>query len=89
MGFDPYVIVGVCRRIQGVLFYSARTAEIFLELLGTNTHCLNTLHAVCLSTQVAQSLNKSAWRQVHVADQPTHAAMLETLAKVLPPVHSF
>ncbi len=69
----------------GVLFYSARTAEIFNSLITPAglPHSLGKLHALCLSDAMASTLNKTAWKTVTVAKSPTHASLMDALRDCL------
>jgi uroporphyrinogen-III synthase len=69
--------------VDSVLFFSARTAEIFGTLVLK--FCLNGLteavSAICLSRAVAESAQALTWRSLVIASRPTVDAMLA----VLPP----
>lgn len=67
--------------LDGVLFYSPRTAQIFSDLVIENrlTEACRRIRALCLSETVAEVADKLPWRQVKVASAPTQAAMLELL----------
>lgn len=71
--------------LSGVLFYSARTAEIFNSLIAASGHggFLKRLTAFCLSDAVATALDKPAWKSVIAAKSPTHQSMLDTLRDCL------
>lgn len=68
-------------RIGGVLFYSPRTAEIFLSLVKEAglADSLKSVTAYCLSANVAERLQGSNWKAVKIADVPEDAAMLALL----------
>ena len=63
--------------LDGVLFYSPRTARLFLERAGEAdlTEALKGMDAYCLSKAVAEALAGSGWRKVHVAARPDEAAL--------------
>lgn len=74
--------------LTGVLFYSARTAEIFGTLVkkteqGGRVLQLDRLCAITLSAAVAAVLESSRWNQVVVAPAPTHAALMQALRDTL------
>ncbi len=72
--------------ITGVLFYSPRTAEIFLELVraaGLDA-VLAGLTAYCLSANIADRLQGSNWKAIEIADRPDDAAMLALLPEPAP-----
>lgn len=72
-------------KLWGVLFYSARTAEIFNGLIAAATveQNLCKLHALCLSDAIAGMLNKAVWKTVTVAKSPTHASLMDSLRDCL------
>jgi len=67
--------------IKGVLFYSPRTAEIFVELIkDAGLHEMTqSLTAYCLSANVADRLQGSNWKAIEIADRPDDEAMLALL----------
>jgi len=70
--------------IDGVLFFSPRTAEVFVRLVraaGLTVH-LASLYALCLSRAVAERLDAAAWRAVCVAGRPNIRALLALLDDV-------
>ncbi len=68
-------------RLWGALFYSARTADIFNNLIAAAgfASCIGDLHALCLSQAVAGTLEQPKWKAVSVAPSPTHASLMDTL----------
>lgn len=75
----------VCRnalalgRISGVLFYSPRTAEIFLELAAKSLQleCLHCTVAYTMSSRAAQVLGTCKWKGIFVSEYPTEASLFE------------
>ncbi|MSP43167.1 MAG: uroporphyrinogen-III synthase [Alphaproteobacteria bacterium] len=69
--------------VDGVLFYSPRTAQIFTDLVVENrlTEACRRVRALCLSEAVAEVADKLPWRAVKVADAPSQDAMLSLLAQ--------
>lgn len=69
--------------LDGVLFYSPRTAQIFTDLIIENrlTDACRRIRALCLSEAVAEVADKLPWRTVKVADAPSQSAMLALLAQ--------
>ncbi|GAB5467654.1 MAG: hypothetical protein Kilf2KO_06840 [Rhodospirillales bacterium] len=67
--------------LDGVTFFSPRTAETFVRLLSDSglEAALQRLVAICLSPAVAAGLDRSSWRAVRVAPQPTAAALLNEI----------
>jgi len=68
-------------KLWGVMFYSARTAEIFNTLAASTgvAQNLSNLHALCMSNAIAGTLDKNAWKSVVIAQSPTHASLMDTL----------
>jgi uroporphyrinogen-III synthase len=70
------------RKIDGVLFFSRRTAQSFVTLLrdATLTDTLQDSYAYCLSPAVAKIARDVQWKAVRVAPAPTQAALLDLIA---------
>jgi len=69
-------------RIDAALFFSPRTGRTFVRLLseGRLTAACGRIIAVCLSAAVAEEVKRLPWRALHIAAQPTQAALLDSLA---------
>lgn len=70
-------------RVSGVLFYSARSCAVFLNLLqrhGLADACEKTT-AFCLSDAVASEALAGTWKNIRTSEKPTHESLLERLAK--------
>jgi uroporphyrinogen-III synthase len=70
--------------IDGVLLFSPRTAQIFVDLIqkaGLGSH-VRSLVAFCLAGSVAAALQPLSFGQILVADQPHQAALIDLLARV-------
>ncbi len=67
--------------LDGVLFFSPRTAEVFVRVVRAAglTDGLASLYALCLSRAVAERLQPEAWCAVRVAGRPDTAALLALL----------
>lgn len=72
-------------RIHAVTFLSARTAEIFKELLAKSglPETTQSVRAFALSDSVAAVLAGQHWQAVHTADEATLASLLECIDNVL------
>lgn len=64
--------------LDGVGFFSPRTAESFVRLVRAAglSHATEGLTAVCLSPAVAEAARDLTWRDVRVARTPTQEALL-------------
>ncbi|HUT47839.1 MAG TPA: uroporphyrinogen-III synthase [Alphaproteobacteria bacterium] len=73
-------IVG--RELDGVLFFSPRTAQSFVTLVTSAglPGALGNLYAYCLSAAVAEIARGVQWKDVRIAAEPTQAALLERIA---------
>lgn len=71
--------------IDFALFFSKRTAEIFLNLIAREgcTPALKTIKALCLSDGVLQSANKDYWARTAVPKYPDSDAMLALLKEIV------
>lgn len=70
------------KQIFAALFFSPRTAQVFIELVERygRTDCLRTIRALCISDSVLKCLHPSSWQNVQVAAAPHRAAILELLS---------
>lgn len=64
--------------IDGVLFFSPRSAKLFARLVGEAalSDCLSGLAALCLSPAIAECLDRNRWRTVRAAGSPDLAALI-------------
>ncbi len=69
------------KKIDAALFFSARSAEIFLSLVAAmgQGEALASLRALCLSHRVVKSLQAVPWRGIEVARTPDREGMLALL----------
>jgi uroporphyrinogen-III synthase len=74
-------------RIDAALFFSPRTGRTFVRLISGSglTAVCNRIAAVCLSAAVAEEITPLPWRALRIAAQPTHAALLDSLAALEEP----
>jgi uroporphyrinogen-III synthase len=68
--------------IDGVLFFSPRTAQSFVTLVtdAALSDALGHSYAYCLSAAVAEIARDVQWRDVRVATEPTQAKLLDLIA---------
>ncbi len=73
-------LIGV-GKIEIVLFFSPRSAEIFVSLAEDNAlgDALPGMSAICLSHAVAKSAASVKWKRLHVAEALTEEAMIGAL----------
>lgn len=69
--------------ITSVLFYSPRTADIFLNLILKRqmSTLLKNVTALCLSAEVANKLRLDEWADIKIAQKPTQQHLLALLKK--------
>jgi len=67
--------------VNGVLFYSPRTVDIFLECLRKegNMQALENATAYCLSPAVADRVRAITWKHIYAAPHPTQNSLLALL----------
>jgi len=75
---DPARIALTEHSVDGVLFFSPRSATLFARLVDNETlgDCLAGLAALCLSPVVAECLDQRRWRTVRAAGAPSLAALV-------------
>jgi uroporphyrinogen-III synthase len=73
--------------IDAIVFFSPRTGETFVRLMSEANlaGACGGWHAICLSQAVADQVGEIPWRSVQVADRPTRAGLLDSLAAVAAP----
>jgi len=76
------------QEIHVVLFFSARTAQIFVKLVkeGGLEACCGRVSAIGLSDAVVGALAPLEMKQVLIASQPRQADLLRRLREVFPPL---
>jgi uroporphyrinogen-III synthase len=67
--------------IDGILFFSPRTAELFCRLINESTLIkqYNSLTAYCLSTAVANAASELPWASIIVAKNPDTQSLLDAI----------
>lgn len=76
-------------RIEVILFFSPRSAEIFLSLALSLANdnglgdALSGISALCLSDAVARAAGEIEWKELKVAPALTEAAMIEALDNLI------
>lgn len=71
--------------IDIALFYSARTAGVFVDLVqqADRTQALSSIKALCLSDSVLESAHKDLWERTFVCDKPDSGSMSTLLENIL------
>lgn len=69
---DPEILNGV----KKILFYSPRTAEIFLKVYNGST---TEFEAICISSKTAESLSGKSFKSIKIAEEPNEDSMLKLL----------
>lgn len=70
--------------ISDVVFFSPRTARAFLQLANKHdvTEHLKQMRALCLSENVAASLNKNMWKDIGISNEKNEDSMVEYLCEL-------
>ncbi len=70
--------------IDCVVFYSKRTAEIFIKLIQNSelAPCLRTIKALCISKSVVKCVQPELWGGVYVSPLPNEVSMLKMLNEI-------
>ncbi len=71
-------------RVDGVILYSPRTAENFVDLLqkAGAADCAQNMRAYCLSAAVAAKVSVLDWGRVIIAKTPNQAALINSIKKI-------
>ncbi|PCI86447.1 MAG: hypothetical protein COB24_09790 [Hyphomicrobiales bacterium] len=71
--------------IDAILFYSTRSAKIFIDLIEEMRHLakISSLPIFCLSKNIAERACKPYLKQIYYIDQPDEQALLDLLHKKL------
>ncbi len=71
--------------IDFALFFSKRTAQIFMDLVEREgcTPALKSIKALCLSDSVVQSAQAGLWARTYVSGKPDSGSMLLLLEQIL------
>tara|TARA_B100000686_G_C16771706_1_gene965601 strand:+ start:238 stop:978 length:741 start_codon:yes stop_codon:yes gene_type:complete len=66
-------------QISGVLFFSPRSARVFVRLLNiqNSVFSLSGVTAFCLSAAVAHEAKSVGWENILISEQPTMASLIE------------
>lgn len=70
--------------VEGILFYSSKGADVFIELAHKHELDLSKITAFCLSKQIGEKLEKLPFNRRCVAVTPTEEALLS----LLKPLHT-
>jgi uroporphyrinogen-III synthase len=74
-------------QVDGVVLYSPRTAQAFMDLLAKAglDDCTGQLSAFCLSDGVAAKIAARDWARVVVAETPDQAALIKSVQEISDP----
>jgi uroporphyrinogen-III synthase len=84
--FSESAIGALCSgEIDFAVFFSPRTAAIFVELVNGAglAACCRTITALSISPAADAALATLSWRDRHVAEKPSQAALLDQLDRIL------
>lgn len=72
-------------RLKGILFFSSRTVEIFLNLTHMYSKAFRDMIAVCLSKEIAHGLKPYCWKEILLSDERSGRRMVYTLDQYFHP----
>jgi uroporphyrinogen-III synthase len=77
----PVTVEALSRGIDGVLHFSRRSAEAYVNAAQASGALANALRPVqfCLSAQIAEPLHRAGAATIRVAPQPTEVALIELI----------
>ena len=69
-------------KISAILFYSSRTADIFIELIKKHNmeHKAASIIIYVISNKVAETAKKVCWKNIKISDNPTNQSLLSLIA---------
>jgi uroporphyrinogen-III synthase len=65
------------QHVTKILFYSARTAEVFASLVGKLD--LTGCQALCISQKTAEKLSSLKWKDILIAQKPDEESLFSLL----------
>jgi uroporphyrinogen-III synthase len=66
-------------RLSGVLFFSPRTAEIFVTLTKVYAKAFERMIAVCMSTEISKPLEAYTWKTILIPQEKSGRSMIDRL----------
>ncbi|MGN7661124.1 MAG: uroporphyrinogen-III synthase [Anaplasma sp.] len=69
-------------KISGVVFYSAGTAKIFIELVKSCGGLLQNVRAYSISKNIHRILRSCPWREVLISEHPTEESLFQLLLNI-------
>ncbi|MGN7678985.1 MAG: uroporphyrinogen-III synthase [Anaplasma sp.] len=69
-------------KISGVVFYSARTAEIFIKLIRSYSSLLQNIRAYSISENIRGILRSCPWKEVLISEYPTEESLFQLLLNI-------
>ncbi len=82
VAFSPITIEALQQeKITSALFFSPRTAKVFMEILETYQmeSSLSKASALCISSAVAKPLRGKRWADIRIASQQTQSGVLDLI----------
>ncbi|MGN7618524.1 MAG: uroporphyrinogen-III synthase [Ehrlichia sp.] len=69
-------------KIAGILFYSSRTVEIFIELIKKHNmeDKVGSIIIYAMSHKIAETAKKLCWKNIKISDKPTNQSLLSLIS---------
>ncbi|WP_044157026.1 uroporphyrinogen-III synthase [Ehrlichia ruminantium] len=69
-------------RISGILFYSSRTATIFMDLIKKHNigHKTSSITVYAMSQKIAETVNNISWKSIKTSDKPTNKSLISLIS---------
>ena len=69
-------------KISGILFYSSRTADIFIELIKKHNmeDKVGSIIIYAMSHKIAEAAKKVRWKNIKIPDKPTNQSLLSLIS---------
>ena len=79
----PTQLIDNIDEVDGVMFFSPQTAEIFCKLIaqfGLSNFLMN-YSAYCISANTAEKLTGTSWKNISIANEPNQVALINRIAE--------
>ena len=69
-------------KISGILFYSSRTATIFIDLIKKHNidHKTSSITVYTMSQKIAETVNNVSWKSIKISDKPTNESLISLIS---------
>ncbi|QGR02602.1 uroporphyrinogen-III synthase [Ehrlichia ruminantium] len=69
-------------KISAILFYSSRTASIFINLIKKHNiaHKTSNIIVYAMSDKIAEAVNNVSWKSIKISDKPTNKSLISLIS---------